>query len=184
MKIIVGLGNPEPKYNMTRHNIGFMCINHIVFSTNLSYKTKFKSEYAETNINGEKIIFIKPLTYMNLSGEAVIKFVDFYNLDLEDLIILYDDKDLNFGEIKIKTNSSHGGHNGMRNIIQHLKTKNIKRVKIGIKTPYMKDTKNFVLGKFSKEEEKELGNTYIKVEEIVKDFIINSDIASLTNKHH
>jgi len=184
MKLIIGLGNPGNKYNGTRHNIGFMVIDHIIFSHNITMKNKFNAEYGETNINGEKVILIKPLTFVNLSGEAVIQFIKFFKIELEDVLIIYDDLDLEFGTIRIKTNSSHGGHNGMRNIISHLKTKDIKRIKIGINNKFKKDTKGFVLSKFSKEEEKELGNIYIKTENIIEDFINDNDILKLTNKYH
>ncbi len=184
MKLIVGLGNPEPKYDMTRHNIGFMAVNYYVESKYEKFKSKFNAEYAEINVHGEKIIVIKPQTYMNLSGEAVIKYMNFFDVKLEDVLVIYDDLDLDFETIRLKKNSSHGGHNGIRNIIDHVKTKDFLRVKLGIKNEYKKDTKNFVLGKFAKNEQMELNSIFEVTNNIIEDFIHESDPVKLMNKYN
>lgn len=102
MKLVVGLGNPGKEYENTRHNIGFMSLDH--YLGNVKYSKKFNAEYYETNIDGEKYIFIKPLSYMNLSGKVVYDFVNFYKLDLSDVLVIQDDMDLEFGKIRIKIN--------------------------------------------------------------------------------
>jgi PTH1 family peptidyl-tRNA hydrolase len=127
MKLIVGLGNPEKKYENTRHNCGFRAIDFYAAKNNLVFKNKYNSLYSEQIINNEKVIFVKPQTYMNLSGNAVRQFVKFYNLDIKDLLIIYDDVDFEIGTFKIKRGGSSGGHNGMNNIIDNLHTNDIQR---------------------------------------------------------
>ena len=122
MKLIVGLGNPGETYKITRHNIGFMVIDHYINDND--WKTKWNSLYYEKTINNEKVIFIKPLTYMNLSGNAVAEYVNFYKLNLSDILIIQDDLDLKIGTYRLKNNSSDGGHNGIKSIIDKLGTKN------------------------------------------------------------
>ncbi len=184
MKLIVGLGNPEPKYDMTRHNIGFMAVNHYTNALNESFKEKFNAMYVQANINGEKVIFLKPLTYMNLSGEAVIKHMNFFDVNIEDVIVVYDDLDLNFETIRLKKNSSHGGHNGIKSLISHLKTKDFLRIKLGINNEYKRDTKNFVLGRFNKEEQARLDDLFNHTDRIIMDFIKGDDAITLMNKYN
>ena len=112
MKLIVGLGNPGKEYENTRHNIGFMVLDY--YADNNNWKEKWNSLYTELNMNGEKILLIKPLTYMNLSGHAVIQFINFYKIELKDILIIQDDLDLAVGKYRLKTNSSNGGHNGIK----------------------------------------------------------------------
>lgn len=158
MKIIIGLGNPGEKYQNTRHNIGFMTLDKLAkkLDLNFSLEKKINAEIAQTNLNGEKIIFAKPQTFMNNSGQAVQALVSFYKIDpKKDLIIIYDDIDLPIGEIRTSGQSA-GGHNGVQSIIQSLNTNKIKRFRIGIlNLPKEKisDTANYVLGNFSKEEQ-------------------------------
>ena len=128
MKLIVGLGNPDKKYENTRHNCGFRAIDFYAAKNSLTFKNKYNSLYSEQVINNEKVIFVKPQTYMNLSGEAVRQFVKFYNLDLKDLLVIYDDVDFEIGTFKIKRGGSSGGHNGMNNIIENLHTDTINRL--------------------------------------------------------
>lgn len=134
MKLIVGLGNPDREYLNTYHNLGFMSVDKTaeilgaVFS-----KGKRKSMIAETNFGGEKILLAKPLTYMNLSGEAVKELMSFYKIDVKDLLVIYDDYDLNKGVIRIRDSGSAGTHNGMRNIIKELGRSDFARVRIGFK---------------------------------------------------
>ena len=133
MKLIVGLGNPGEEYQNTRHNAGFMAINNYIDESN--FKKKDNYMIAEKVINGEKILFVKPLTYMNDSGQAVRKVVDYYKISLDDILIIYDDMDFNVGTIKIKASGSSGGHKGIKSIIRCLGTENFKRVRIGISKP-------------------------------------------------
>lgn len=171
MKLIVGLGNPGKEYEKTRHNIGFMCVDNFV--DNSKWSEKFSGLLTEISYNGEKIIFLKPMTYMNESGYAVKKVMDYYNLDISDILIIFDDMDLEIGKLKIKVNSSSGGHNGIKSIISHLKTESFARVKIGISHNRNIDTKNYVLGKFSKAEMDILNPIIKKTKDIIESFVNN-----------
>ena len=150
MKLIVGLGNPGKEYEYTRHNLGYLFIDYYLNKKGikLEWKEKFNGIYLDTVIGGEKIIFMKPLTYMNLSGEAVRKYLDYFKIDVSDLLVVVDDLDLGVGNYKIKNNGSSGGHNGLKNIELNIGTQNYKRFRIGISnTTY--DVKDYVLGKIS-----------------------------------
>lgn len=168
MKLVVGLGNPGKEYENTRHNIGFMSLDHYLGT--VKYSKKFNAEYYKTNISGEKYIFIKPLSYMNLSGKVVYDFVNFYKLDLNDVLVVQDDMDLEFGKIRIKINSSSGGHNGIKDIIKYLNSTSFARIKVGIAHNRNMDTKDYVLSKFSKEELNILSNSFSVVDKIIEDF--------------
>lgn len=150
MKLIVGLGNPGKEYSNTRHNIGFMVIDK--YLGDVKFKEKFNGLFYEINSNGDKVIFIKPQTYMNNSGECVGKFVKYYNVKLEDIMVIHDDLDISVGNIKFKINSSSGGQNGIKSIISHLGNNGFFRMKLGIKSDKKNDVIDFVLGKFSKSE--------------------------------
>ena len=153
MKIIAGLGNIGDKYVFTRHNAGFMVLDKWAVEDNFSFKqeNKLKSFISKTNIDGNDTIFIKPTTYMNLSGEAIRAVIDYYKADISDLIVIYDDIALDTGKIRIRSNGSDGGHNGIKSIIQHLGTSNFNRIKIGI-GPQIGPAENYVLQNFSKEQ--------------------------------
>lgn len=157
MKCIVGLGNPGPKYVKTRHNIGFMVIDELLKRHHLTLdKEKFQGLYTMQQINGEKIVLLKPLTYMNLSGEAVRPLMDYYDISLEDLVVIYDDLDLEPGKVRLRQKGGHGGHNGIRSLIDQLGTKEFKRIRLGIGRPSVPmPVPNYVLGSFQ-EDEKEL----------------------------
>lgn len=153
MKLIVGLGNPGREYENTRHNIGFQTIDKYANKIGVSInKSKFNGLYGEIMISGDKVILLKPQSYINLSGEVIRKFVDFYKIDIQDILIIHDDLDLEVGTYKIKQKGSSGGHNGLKNIELHLGTQEYKRIKIGISNNKNIDTKDYVLGKLSKEE--------------------------------
>src|SRR5574344_2098227 len=158
MKLLVGLGNPGKGYENTRHNMGFMVFDY--FPGNNNWQEKFNALYKLENIDGQTVVFVKPLTYMNLSGDAVIQFVNYYNIIPSDILIIQDDLDLAIGNYKLKFNSSCGGHNGMRSIINNLKTEYIPRLKVGI-AKNSDDIKDYVLGKLSKEEKNILNNTLL-----------------------
>ncbi len=169
MKLIVGLGNPGNEYAKTRHNVGFMAIDNYLGSDN-NFKEKFKGLYIEKNVNGEKIIFLKPQKYMNLSGEVVISFVKFYKININDILIIHDDLDLPVGKIKLRMAGGCGGHNGLRDIEKHLGSKNYKRIKVGISNNKQMETKNYVLGKFNSEEIKVMDEAILKISSIINDF--------------
>ncbi len=173
MKLVVGLGNPGREYENTRHNCGFKAIDYYTSKNNLKYKNKFNSEYCEKLINNEKIILVKPNTYMNNSGDAVVKFCNYFNIKKSDILIIYDDVDFEIGTFKIKKTGSSGGHNGIKDIINKLKTEDIPRVRIGIsKSNY--DMINYVLGKFSNEETQKIDLVVEKVANIIDDFACNN----------
>ena len=176
VKIVVGLGNIGEKYDNTRHNLGFMFLDYLSKSLDISIDKKMtKSKIGEVIFKKEKIIFLKPETYMNLSGEAVVEIKNFYKVEDKDIIIIYDDIDIEFGEIKYKESSSSGSHNGMKNILQLLKTNKIARIKIGIggiKKDYENIT-DFVLNKFTKEEKSKLPNIFDKTNNKLKEFLLN-----------
>ncbi|WP_347861765.1 aminoacyl-tRNA hydrolase [Salimicrobium sp. PL1-032A] len=155
MKCIVGLGNPGKKYAATRHNIGFEVIDELAKRNFWKVdKKKFNSLFTTEHVNGEKIILLKPQTYMNLSGEAVRAFLDYFGLGEEDLLVVYDDLDLEPGKIRLRHKGGHGGHNGIRDIIEQLGTKDFKRLRVGIGKPKDASVINHVLDTFSKEERK------------------------------
>ncbi len=169
MKIIVGLGNPGKNYSDTRHNVGYLVLDN--FLGDVKWKSKFNAEYYEDNINGEKVLFVKPLTYMNLSGDAVVQFVKYYDIDLSDILVIQDDLDLEFGTYKIKTNSSDGGHNGIKSIINRLGSKDFARLKVGISNNKEIDTKDYVLGSFSKGDLDKFKNMQETFNKIIKCFV-------------
>lgn len=180
MKLIVGLGNPGKKYEYTRHNVGYYILDS--YLNEVSWEEKFNALNYVKNINGEKFIFLKPLTYMNLSGEAVIKYMNYYKLDSKDLLVIQDDLDLPLGKIRIKVNSSSGGHNGIKNIIEHLKNNSFVRLKVGIgESKY--DTINYVLGKMSDDEMDLLDSNLDIIFNIIEDFS-KLDANELMNKYN
>ena len=181
MKLVVGLGNPGKEYENTRHNIGFMSLDH--YLGNVKYSKKFNAKYYETNIGGEKYIFIKPLSYMNLSGKVVYDFVNFYKLDLSDVLVIQDDMDLEFGKIRIKINSSSGGHNGIKDIIKYLNSTSFARIKVGIAHNRNMDTKDYVLGNLSSEESKKLNEILPITTDILDDLMVVS-FTNLMNKYN
>lgn len=172
MKLIVGLGNIGKEYERTRHNIGFMAIDKCVEKYNVDMnRHKFSGNYGEINVNGEKVIFLKPEKYMNLSGEVIRDFVKFYKISVEDILIISDDMDLSLGSFKLKYKGSSGGHNGLKNIELHLGTQEYKRLKVGISHNRNIDTKDFVLSKFSNDEAELIEKVINLVPDIIDDFI-------------
>ncbi len=159
MKLIFGLGNPGDKYRSTKHNIGFITVDELAFQMGIAFnKSQFNSAYAEGRIGTEKVLLIKPLTFMNKSGESVRPWVDYYDLDEEnDIVVIYDDMDLAVGKVRLRLKGGHGGHNGMRSIIKHLGTKEFNRIKIGIGRPREEQSVvSHVISKFPKEEHEDM----------------------------
>lgn len=150
MKLIVGLGNPGNEYKNTRHNVGFIVLDNYLNTED--WKEKFNALYHEEKIAGEKVLFVKPLTFMNLSGDAVVKFVNYFDININDILIIHDDLDLPFLTYKIKKNSSAGGHNGIKSIINRLSSDAFARLKVGVSHDRSMSTKDYVLGSFSKKE--------------------------------
>src|SRR5437868_4206745 len=155
MKLIVGLGNPGKQYDQTRHNIGFAVIDELAHRFHISLdQAKFKGIYGSTMVNGEKVFLLKPLTYMNLSGESIGPLMDYFQIDLEDLLVIYDDLDLPVGKIRLRQKGSAGGHNGIKSTISHLGTQEFNRIRIGIDRPQQgMSIPDYVLGKFPEQEQ-------------------------------
>lgn len=154
MKLIVGLGNPGKKYEATRHNMGFMVLDLLAEKLGTSFveKKKHNAMVASALHDGEKLLLAKPLTFMNASGEAVRSLCDYYDVAVEDLVILVDDLTLDPGVLRIRPKGSSGGQNGIASIIEHLGTKEFARIKMGIGKPNFGDAISHVLGQFSDEE--------------------------------
>ncbi len=154
MYIIVGLGNPEPEYAKTRHNMGFDTINKLAKNNNIELnKSKFNAIYGTGMIENEKVILIKPQTYMNNSGESVVQFVKFYKEDLSKLIVIYDDMDTDKGKIRVRAKGGPGSHNGMKSIVYELKSEDFSRIRVGIGKPENEfDRIDFVIGKIPNDE--------------------------------
>lgn len=181
MKLIVGLGNPGKQYELTRHNIGFIILDK--YLGDVKWSSKFNGLYFETNINNEKYIFLKPQSFMNLSGGVVKSFMSYYKLDYKDILIIQDDLDLESGRYRIKINSSAGGHNGIKDIIAHLHTDAFARLKIGVSHDKTTDTKDYVLGKFSKSQLDNILSNYNNFVEIIENFNYEN-IEMLMNKYN
>lgn len=173
MYLIIGLGNPEEEYSKTRHNMGFNAINKIAEKYEIEMKkTKFNGIYGSGNIEGEKVMLIKPQTYMNLSGKCVKEFLDFYKIEKEKMIIIYDDMDVEPGKIKIRKQGSAGSHNGMKSIISEIQTQEFPRIRIGIGRPtYEHDKINYVIGNIPEEEMEKLEEGIEKAKEATIDIL-------------
>lgn len=173
MKLIVGLGNPGKEYENTRHNIGFIFIDYFAEKNKVNIdKEKFNGLYAQTTINNEKVILLKPLSFMNLSGEVVRKYVDYFKINIDDILIINDDLDMDFGKVRLRPDGSSGGHNGLKNISLNLNTEKFKRLKFGISNNKLIDTKDYVLGKFSKDEKEVINNAKEKISNLLSDYLI------------
>ncbi|MBZ4684148.1 MAG: peptidyl-tRNA hydrolase, family [Fusobacteriaceae bacterium] len=186
MKLVIGLGNPGKKYENTRHNIGFNVIDNLAKDLGVeNFREKFQGLIAEVNFRSEKVLLLKPQTYMNLSGNSVIEVVNFYKLDVEtDIIVIYDDMDLKLGELRIKAKGSAGGHNGIKSIISHIGDKFI-RVKCGIGKPKEKgEVVNFVLNNFAKSEMEEVDNLIENAKNATKDILIAKSLDRVMQKHN
>ena len=156
MFLIVGLGNPGREYDGTRHNIGFEAIDYISSKNNIDInKSKFKGMFGEGFIKGQKVILLKPTTYMNLSGESIREVINFYKIDNNKIIVIYDDISLEIGKLRIREKGSAGGHNGINSIIANMGTDVFPRIKIGVGQP-KGDLVSHVLGRFNKDEEEDL----------------------------
>lgn len=174
MKLIVGLGNPGQEYSKTRHNTGWMFIDYIAGNYNVDVtKEKFNALIGEKNIDGEKVVFAKPLTFMNLSGNAVSKLKNWYKVENKDIMIIFDDVDIPFGTFRYREKGSGGSHNGMKDIVEKLSTKDIPRIRIGIGgLKYEKqDMADFVLENYKKNELDELQDVFNDVQKEIDKFI-------------
>tara|TARA_B100000989_G_scaffold283606_1_gene249629 strand:+ start:1111 stop:1671 length:561 start_codon:yes stop_codon:yes gene_type:complete len=181
MILIVGLGNPGKQYSKTRHNVGFMCLDKLKNKFEFpNFKDFHKGEITNTELFKTNVLLLKPKTFMNLSGQSVQQVKRFYKIPIENIIVVQDDIDLEFSKIKVKHNSGHGGHNGIRDIISKI-GKQFTRIKIGINRPTQKsDVNKFVLEDFSRNELEKIVKLF---DELTKnfEFIINKDFVRLKN---
>lgn len=154
MKLVVGLGNPGKQYDKTKHNIGFAVIDELAARWDAPLlQSKFKGAFSTVHKNGEKVILLKPLTYMNLSGESIRPLMDYYDIQTEDLVVVYDDLDLPMGSLRLRQKGSAGGHNGIKSTIAHVGTQNFNRIRIGInRPPQGMKVPDYVLSRFLDED--------------------------------
>ena len=185
MKLIVGLGNPTAKYDKTRHNVGFEVIDQLSKEYNISVDTaKHKGLDGKGKIEGQTVILLKPMTYMNLSGESVAAVASYFKIAPEDVIVIYDDINLDVGRLRIREKGSAGGHNGIKNIIAHLSTDVFPRIRVGVgmKPPKM-DLADYVLSRFSKEEQELMEDGYQKACKALELMVVD-DIAKAMNEYN
>lgn len=186
MKCIVGLGNPGRKYANTRHNVGFMVIDELLQQNGWKLdKKKFKGEYAMEVFAGEKVIFLQPQTYMNLSGESVRPLMDYYNISVDDLLVIYDDLDLPAGKIRLRAKGGHGGHNGMRSLIDHLGTKEFKRIRFGVGRPVTSmAVVDYVLSGFAKNEEQIISDSIRTAKDACEAWLAGKSFLEVMNEYN
>ena len=184
MKLFVGLGNPGKEYEMTRHNAGFTVLDDLASKWHLSFdQEKFNATFAKTKINDETIILLKPLTYMNNSGEAVQRFMQFYKLNREDIIVVHDDLDLPVGKLRIREKGSSGGQKGMGSIIELCGGSDIKRIRVGIGKSAIIPVVDYVLGHFSKAEQELMSEGYDNAVKAVE-LIVSDQISEAMNEYN
>lgn len=183
MYLIVGLGNPGTEYAATRHNIGFDMVTYLSDRYNIPVRSREnKSIVGKGMIGGQKVMLAQPQTYMNLSGESVRALLDYYKMDIDELIIIYDDISLPVGQIRVRPKGSAGGHNGIKNIIQHLRTEEFVRIRIGVGAkPEGGDLVKHVLGRFSREEDGMIRDVFALAEEALE-ALLDGDVAAAMNR--
>ncbi|MCC0688114.1 MULTISPECIES: aminoacyl-tRNA hydrolase [unclassified Clostridioides] len=185
MYVVVGLGNPGKKYEKTRHNVGFDVIDILAKEYNISVtKIKHKALIGEGRVGTEKVLLVKPQTYMNLSGETLIDIYKYYKVDLSNIIVVYDDIDLDVGKIRIRKKGSGGTHNGMKSITKCLGSNDFPRVRVGVSKPEVgQDLADFVLSRFRKEESDNINEALEKAAYAI-DSIIRENIDMSMNKYN
>ena len=183
MYIIAGLGNPGKEYTSSRHNSGYMAVEYLAEKLDIKLnKLKFNSVYGDTSINGEKVMLVKPVTYMNRSGIAIMEIVKFYKIPTENLIVIYDDIDIPLGTLRIRPNGSSGTHNGMKSIINNVGS-NFPRIRIGIGRNEDMDLADYVLQKFLSSE-RDLINSIVEKAALAAVEIIEKNIDSAMQKYN
>lgn len=182
-KLIVGLGNPGQKYSETRHNLGFMVIDQMAQAHSVKFQKSFKGEVGLFSWGDDKVILLRPLTYMNLSGESIIECLSFYKIEVKDILILHDELDLPYGVVAFKNGGGLAGHNGLKSTAQHLSTMDFKRLRLGIGRPVHQDVSDYVLSSFDKEEKKTLPD-YIGKMAMILDEYLKNDFQSVLNKYN
>ncbi|MFT8425504.1 MAG: aminoacyl-tRNA hydrolase [Liquorilactobacillus sp.] len=185
MKLIVGLGNVGKEYDGTRHNVGFIVLDELAKREKISFN-KIKNEASVTSFvsNSEKIILAKPLTYMNESGRSVRPLMDFYKIPVEDVVVIHDDLDLPVGHLRLRQTGSAGGHNGIKSLISHLGTQKFKRMRIGIDHPQRMSVVDWVLSRFTKEQQLQLENGVDQALDALDNWINTDDFMGTMNKYN
>ncbi len=186
MFIIAGLGNPGREYENTRHNIGFRVIDDIAQKYQIPVlEKKHKAVIGRGYIDGQKVILVKPYTYMNLSGESIREVVDYYKVDeTAQLVVISDDISLDVGQLRIRKKGSAGGHNGLKNIILHLGHENFIRIRMGVgEKPQGYDLKDYVMGHFTDQEKKTLAETAEKAADAIR-MIMQGDVVGAMNRYN
>lgn len=179
MKLIVGLGNPGKEYEHTRHNVGFICVDKFMHESGyVANKDDFKGQFYKD----QNLIVLKPMTFMNLSGESIRLVMDYYKVDIKDVLVVCDDVSLPIGKIRIRSKGSSGGHNGLKNIISNLNSEEFKRIRVGISGS--DDLINHVLGKFTAEESKIIDEASEKVKEALKEFANGIPFEKISSKYN
>lgn len=170
MFLLVGLGNPGDKYLKTRHNVGFLFVDYLAKKNGLLLgKSKWRAEVAKTKLYGESVVLVKPLTFMNLSGTAVAQIKSYYKASLENIIVIHDDLDLDFGRLKIVAGRGPGGHNGVRSLIENLGGKDFVRIRVGIGRPtFDQESSSFVLSSLTSDEMHTLEGLFLEIEDGLK----------------
>lgn len=180
MKLIVGLGNPGMKYARNRHNVGFMALAHLARSEKTDFqRQRFNAQLAEVTLGGERVLLVRPQTYMNLSGSAVGKLAAFYRIGRRDVMVVYDDLDLPFGKIRLRAEGSPGGHHGMESISNVLGGSDIPRLRIGIGRPDPKQDVGHVLGNFSEEENSILDEVLLRAEQALRVWVSDGIVKAM-----
>lgn len=185
MRIIIGLGNPEPEYSRTRHNMGFDVINILAEKNNIDLsRTKYNAIYGTGIINGEKVILIKPQTFMNNSGESAVEFAKFYKEDMKNILVVYDDMDTEIGTIRVRAKGGAGSHNGMKSIVSELNSEDFPRIRVGIGRPKSEyDRIDYVIGQIPEEEYIELQKGE-KIAVEATEYWIKNGIDNTMNKYN
>lgn len=185
MKLIVGLGNPTAQYAKTRHNVGFEVIDVLSDQYNIALDiVKHKGIYGKGKIEGQTVILLKPMTYMNLSGESVVAVANYFKILPEDIIVIYDDINLDVGRLRIREKGSAGGHNGIKNIIAHLGTDVFPRIRVGVgMKPHRMDLADYVLSRFSKEEQEKMDCGYQNASKALA-LMVQDDIPKAMNGYN
>ncbi len=180
MKAIIGLGNPEVKYQKTRHNIGFMVVDKLLEKNNVTLSEKFQSFFGKK----EDTLYLLPKTYMNLSGRAVVELINFYKLTIRDFLVICDDFTLELGTLRFRKDGSDGGHNGLKSIIKLTGSSDFDRLKVGI-GPLVENmpVENFVLGNFREDENEKLNKVISIASEAVEEYL-KTDIQTVQNKYN
>ncbi|MFA6801122.1 MAG: aminoacyl-tRNA hydrolase [Acholeplasmataceae bacterium] len=184
MILFVGLGNPGKKYVFTRHNVGFMVLDTYANRNQLTFKydAKFDAEISMFTNNQQKVLLCKPSTFMNLSGNAIVKVINYYDIELKDVYIFVDDISLEVGRLRLREKGGHGGHNGLRDIIQKTSTRDFKRIRIGIGENTASQLDHYVLGEFSKDEIITIKNTADQCVELIDDVINGQNYLDIMTK--